>query len=198
MARRSTKRYANLVDACRHLCEALGFDLDDPNFEDTPERMWKMYRELLESRNPAKLEIELKKLFQSTFPVGHNEMIVLNNIEAFSMCPHHLLPVHYEASIGYVPQGRVLGLSKLPRFVRLMAHRAVLQEQLTSDLADTLMTHITPQGVIVRLIGYHDCMRIRGARSDAMTTTEAVRGLFMHAPQARTEALELMRLRTSG
>lgn len=183
-----------LERACSEVLRQLlgdGFE-DDPNFRTTAARMARAYQELL--RGSQDLDKQVAEILSVVFPCTHTDLQVVGPIELFSLCPHHFLPVHLTCAIGYIPNGRVPGLSKIPRVAQLLAARAVLQEQLVADIADTLVLHLQPKGVIVQLVGVHDCMRIRGVRSsDASFISESIRGMFENDPAARAEALGLIR-----
>lgn len=130
----------------------------------------------------------------TTFDVGHDELVVVRDIEVFSSCEHHLVPFHGLAHIGYVPaaDGRITGLSKLARLVEVFARRPQVQERLTSQIADALVEHLTPRGVIVVVDCEHMCMTMRGVRKPgARTVTSAVRGQ-LRDPATRAEAMSLI------
>ena len=157
---------------------SFGIDLEDPNFKDTPARVGRMYNELFEGlSNNATQEIE--KLLSVTFPCTYDQMIVIKDILCWSTCPHHLLPVRYNISIGYIPNGCVLGASKLPRLAILLAKRPVLQEQLTQDISQHLERFARPKGTIVRVEGQHLCMQMRGVKSsNSIMITSSITGAF--------------------
>jgi GTP cyclohydrolase IA len=131
----------------------------------------------------------------TTFDLGHDEMVLVKNIEVYSTCEHHLVPFHGVAHVGYIPSctGRVTGLSKLARVVDLYARRPQVQERLTGQIADALMGKLNPRGVIVVVEAEHLCMAMRGVRKPgAVTTTSAVRGQFKRDAASRAEALDLI------
>jgi GTP cyclohydrolase I len=128
-----------------------------------------------------------------TFAQKHEDMVLVKDIEFSSMCEHHLLPFVGKAHVGYLPDERVVGLSKLARVVDTMAKRPQVQEKMTEDLADLIMTHLKPRGVGVILEASHSCMTIRGVKKPgAMTITSAVRGGFREHPATREELLSLV------
>jgi GTP cyclohydrolase I len=130
----------------------------------------------------------------TTFDLGHDEMVVVKDIEVFSCCEHHLVPFHGVAHVGYVPaaDGRITGLSKLARLVDLYARRPQVQERLTTQVADSLVELLAPRGVIVIVECEHLCMSMRGVRKPgSRTVTSAVRGQFRH-PATRAEAMSLI------
>jgi GTP cyclohydrolase I len=130
----------------------------------------------------------------TTFEIGHDELILVRDIEVYSTCEHHLVPFHGVAHVGYIParDGRVTGLSKLARLVDVFARRPQVQERLTTQIADALMEHLTPQGVIVVVECEHLCMSMRGVRRPgSRTITSAVRGQLLD-PATRAEAMGLV------
>ena len=155
------------------IMEALGLDITDPNFIETPKRVSKLYKEIfvgLSENSEKSMEEILTKVFPCTF----NEMVVTRNIESWSMCPHHFLPVKLKVDLAYIPDKSVVGLSKMPRIVHLLAAKPSLQEQLTIDIANTIDVMLKPKGVIVRITGEHLCMKMRGVKSngtDVVTTS---------------------------
>ena len=130
-----------------------------------------------------------------TFDLGHEEMVLVKDIEVFSCCEHHLVPFHGVAHVGYIPnhEGQITGLSKLARLVDIYARRPQVQERLTSEVADALVEHLKPQGVIVVVECEHLCMSMRGVRKPgSRTVTSAVRGQ-LRDPATRAEAMSLIR-----
>ena len=174
----------------RLILEGIG---EDPNREGllkTPDRVAKMYQEIFAgmSENPA-------EHFEVTFDEGHEEMVLVRDIPFYSMCEHHLAPFFGMAHVAYVPavDGRICGLSKLARLVDTFAKRPQVQERLTSQIADTLIEQLHPQGVIVVLEAEHMCMSMRGVKKPgSSTTTSAVRGIFKKSQATRSEALSLI------
>src|SRR6185437_6304785 len=131
----------------------------------------------------------------TTFELGHDELVLVRDIEVYSTCEHHLLPFHGVAHVGYIPgpHGRVTGLSKLARLVDLYARRPQVQERLTTQIADALESVLKPRGVIVVVEAEHLCMSIRGVKKPGVTTmTSAVRGLFRESQATRSEAMSLI------
>lgn len=149
------------------------FDLTDPNFEKTPQRMANMFEEFLYGHS-EEAKIELKKLVTTSFPATIDEMILVRNIKATGLCPHHFLPVSYTIHVAYVSDKTVIGLSKIPRIVQILSKRAVIQETLSNDIAQFFMENLAPKGVAVQTIGVHSCMSLRGVKalnSDMVITT---------------------------
>jgi GTP cyclohydrolase I len=137
---------------------------------------------------------EPSQIFTSTFDIGHEELVIVRDIEVYSHCEHHLTPFHGVAHIGYIPgnSGKVTGLSKLARLVDVFAKRPQVQERLTTQIADAIMEHLEPGGVIVIIDCEHLCMSMRGVqKSQARTITSAVRGM-LRDPATRAEAMSLI------
>ena len=178
--------------ATKDLLIALGVNLKDANFLETPQRMGRAYEEIFHGLNDIKGEEE--KLFKKAFPSDNDEMVIIKDIHCYSMCPHHLLPVEMILHIGYIPKGKVIGLSKIPRLAELYAKRPVLQEQLAVDIADSMMYHLKPLGVAVVIQGRHYCMIMRGVQKrETWTITSCVRGVFRDPNEkARDEFLKLI------
>ena len=167
-----------LVGHVEGVLAELGYDIFDEseNFDDTPKRMaaW------LASFAWSDVEQQLEELLSTSFPEDHHELVIVKDISFVALCAHHVLPYWGKAHIGYVPNGRVVGLSKLARAVKLVAHQLTLQERITRQLADGIMNTLECQGVMVVLDDVmHGCMSFRGIEDDhARTTTSAVRGVF--------------------
>lgn len=168
------------------ILDELNIPKDHPDFKDTPERIERMYAYFFTDTST-----ELSKLFSKRFPSDNNEMITFSNITAHGLCPHHLLPVSYNISVGYIPDGTVIGLSKVPRAVKLISRYPDLQENVTTKIMNTLRDNIQTDDVMVVLKGVHDCMRCRGVESYVPVTTSAISGAFVKQP-VRDEFLRLM------
>jgi GTP cyclohydrolase I len=176
-------------DAVRELLLAVGEDPDRDGLRDTPARVARAYKEIF-----AGLWQEPEDVLTTTFDLGHDEMVLVKDIELVSCCEHHLLPFHGVAHVGYIPSasGKITGLSKLARLVDVYARRPQVQERLTTQIADSLMRILEPQGVIVVVEAEHMCMSVRGIRKPgAKTTTSAVRGQ-LRDPASRAEAMSLI------
>ena len=178
----------------RELLVRLGEDPTRDGLLDTPERMEKSMAFL--TRGYA---MDVKTvLHEALFEVEYDEMVIVKDIEFFSMCEHHLLPFFGKAHIAYVPNGKVIGLSKVPRVVDVFARRLQVQERLTTQIADAISDAIDPQGVAVILEAQHLCMMMRGVeKQHSATVTSAMRGVFKTQLQTRNEFLSLVR-RGSG
>ena len=160
------------------LLEGIGEDPDREGLVETPDRIARMYEEICGGMNEDAAE-HLKK----TFTAENNEMVVEKDITFYSMCEHHLLPFYGKAAIGYIPNGRVAGLSKLARTVEVYARRLQLQEQLCAQVADALMDYLAPRGAIVLMEAEHMCMTMRGVQKPGTkTVTLARRGVFETDP----------------
>ena len=176
--------------AVRELLAAIGEDPDREGLRDTPARVARAYTEIF-----AGLRMTADDVLTTTFDIGHEELVIVRDIEVFSTCEHHLVPFHGIAHVGYIPGegGRVTGLSKLARLVDVYAKRPQVQERLTSQIADALMRILKPQGAIVVEQCEHLCMSMRGVRKPgARTVTSAVRGTMTNAA-TRAEAMALLR-----
>ena len=174
--------------AVRNLLMALGEDPDREGLVDTPRRVAKMYRELFAgiSADPA---VHLKRVFHELY----DEVVLLRDIDFHSLCEHHLLPFHGKAHMAYLPNGKVVGLSKLARTVDAFARRPPVQERMTCQIADALMEHLDPKGVVVVVEAEHLCMKMRGVQKPNGTMiTSAVRGTFKESAAARAEVMSLI------
>jgi len=178
------------------LKQGLGLDLTDENFKDTPKRIARAYAEIFEGVATSQQEVE--DILQASFPNEGGELVMAYGIRAYSMCPHHLLPVEYSVEIGYIPGESVLGLSKLARIVEILARRPVLQEQFVGDVANALMKIPGCKGAGCIASGRHYCMIMRGVNEpDVVTVTSALRGVLLDDPSAKAEFLSLARERHS-
>jgi GTP cyclohydrolase I len=175
--------------AVRDLLVAIGEDPEREGLKDTPERVSRAYAEMFRG-----LHMTADDVLVTTFDIGHDEMVLVKDIELYSTCEHHLVPFHGVAHIGYIPNanGRITGLSKLARLVDVFAKRPQVQERLTTQIADALVRILEPRGVIVVLEAEHLCMSMRGVRKPgAKTMTSAVRGAML-VPATRAEAMSLI------
>lgn len=160
------------------LLEGIGEDISREGLLDTPDRIARMYEELFSG-----MDEDAGRHLSRTFHAGDNEMVIEKDIAFYSICEHHMLPFYGKAHIAYVPNGRVVGLSKLARTVEVFARRLQLQEQLTGQIADALMEHMRPKGVLVMVEAEHMCMTMRGIKKPgSQTVTLARRGVFEEDP----------------
>lgn len=176
----------------RMILEGIGEDPDREGLLKTPSRVARMYEEVF-----AGLYEDPAVHFETTFDEHHEELVIVHDIPFYSMCEHHLVPFFGKANVAYIPakSGRICGISKLARLVDAFARRPQVQERLTSQVADTLMEQLNPQGVIVIMEAEHLCMSMRGVKKPgSKTTTSAVRGIFKSSASAatRAEALSLL------
>lgn len=175
--------------AVHDLLVAIGEDPDRDGLRDTPARVARAYAEMFRG-----LRMSADDVLATTFDIGHDELVLVKDIELYSTCEHHLVPFHGVAHIGYIPNdnGRVTGLSKLARLVDVFAKRPQVQERLTTQIADSIMRILEPRGAIVVLEAEHLCMSMRGVRKPgARTVTSAVRGQ-LRDPATRAEAMSLI------
>jgi GTP cyclohydrolase IA len=180
---------ARVEAAVRELLVAVGEDPDREGLRDTPARVARAYAETF-----AGLRQDPADVLSTVFDIGHQEMVLVKDIEVYSTCEHHLVPFHGVAHVGYIPSsdGRITGLSKLARLVDVFARRPQVQERLTSQVADALVEHLNPRGVIVVIECEHLCMSMRGVRKPgSRTVTSAVRGQ-MRDGTTRAEAMSLI------
>ncbi|MFD3515875.1 GTP cyclohydrolase I FolE [Streptomyces sp. NPDC058657] len=176
-------------NAVRELLIAVGEDPDREGLRATPGRVARAYKEIY-----AGLWQKPEDVLTTTFDLGHDEMVLVKDIEVMSSCEHHLVPFHGVAHVGYIPSadGKITGLSKLARLVDVFARRPQVQERLTTQVADSLMEILEPRGVIVVVECEHMCMTMRGVRKPgAKTITSAVRGQ-LRDPATRAEAMSLI------
>jgi len=175
--------------AVRMILEAIGEDPQREGLVDTPRRVADMYEEIF-----AGLTVDPSDYLAVGFEERHKEMVILKDIPFQSVCEHHLLPFVGKAHVGYIPAGRIVGLSKLARVVEGFARRPQLQERLTSQIADTITETLQPTGAGVVIEAQHFCMILRGVKKPGSTmVTSAMRGIFRTNPPTRAEFLEFIR-----
>jgi GTP cyclohydrolase IA len=175
--------------AVREILVAVGEDPDREGLSATPARVARMYAEVFGGlhQEPG---VHLKTLFTQKY----DEMVVVRDIQFASFCEHHLLPFTGRAHVGYLPNGRVVGLSKIPRVIDVLARRPQMQERLTEEVADLLMNELGARGVGVVMEASHSCMTVRGVqKADSSFVTSAMRGAFRDKPATRAEFLSLIR-----
>lgn len=184
----------DLVGLYANLLEEIGEDPKRDGLLKTPERCAKA---IVELTSGYKADIDAI-INGALFDVEYNEMVLVKNITFYSLCEHHLLPFFGKAHVAYLPGKKVLGLSKIPRLVQAFARRLQVQERLTKDLAETLMSRLAPAGVGVIIEARHFCMEMRGIRSpESPTVTSAMLGAFKDDARTRQEFLELIRKNAS-
>ena len=189
MIARMSERSGTFEDAVRTLLAEIGEDPAREGLRATPERVRRMYDELT-----AGYATDADALINdATFEVAYDEMVVVRDIEFFSLCEHHLLPFHGRAHVGYLPRGRVIGLSKIPRIVDMYAHRLQVQERLTVQIADLLMERLDPKGVGCVVEALHLCTVMRGVKKPGATmVTSAMLGRFRSDEKTRSEFLNII------
>ncbi|HEX4589173.1 MAG TPA: GTP cyclohydrolase I FolE [Gemmataceae bacterium] len=174
--------------AVREILEAVGEDPDREGLRETPARVARMYAEMF-----AGLREDPRAHLRRVFTVKYDEMVLVKDIAFASLCEHHLLPFIGKAHVAYLPNGKVVGLSKIPRAVDALAHRPQVQERMTEDLAQLLMDELDARGVAVILEATHTCMAIRGVRkTGSVMTTSSMRGSFRNNAATRSELLSLV------
>jgi GTP cyclohydrolase IA len=178
---------AAIQSAVEKMLLAFGEDPTREGLRNTPERVARMYEELLEGYRTDPVAM----INDACFEINYDEMVVVRDIEFYSLCEHHLLPFMGRAHVAYLPKGRVIGLSKIPRIVDLFARRLQVQEKMTRQIADFLMELLHPHGVAVVIEGLHLCSMMRGVRKhDARMTTSAMLGAFRASLATRQEFLD--------
>ncbi|MGH9785169.1 MAG: GTP cyclohydrolase I FolE [Terriglobia bacterium] len=179
---------ASLPEIVRELLAALGEDTRREGLAGTPERIAQTL-EFLTSGNQMQVGDVLNG---ALYPVSYDEMVIVKDIEMFSLCEHHLLPFFGKCHVAYIPDQKVVGLSKIPRLVDMFSRRLQIQERLTTQIAETLMEQIRPQGVGVVIEARHLCMMMRGVeKQNSRTVTSALRGVFQEDSRTRDEFLRL-------
>src|SRR5208337_2781359 len=184
--------YEELV---REMLVRLGEDPDREGLVRTPERVAKAMQFLVKGykEDPEAL------LRKALFTVTYDEMVIVKDVEMFSLCEHHLLPFFGKVHVAYIPNGKVIGLSKIPRLIELFSRRLQIQERLTTQIAEAIQNAIEPQGVGVVIEARHLCMMMRGVeKQHSSAVTSSMLGSFRHEEETRTEFLSLLRQRTNG
>ena len=177
-----------IKNAVMEILLAVGEDIKREGIKQTPQRVARMYAELL-----GGMREDPQKHLRTIFTENYDEIVLLRNVPFYSICEHHLMPFIGTAAVAYLPSGSVLGVSKLARVVDCFARRLQVQERLTNQIADFLMQNLKPQGVAVVLEASHSCMTIRGIKKPgSIMVTSALRGIFKKDPRSRNEILSLM------
>jgi len=181
----------DLEQAIRTILQAIGENPHRPGLRRTPTRVAQMFTEILDGYELDTAELTAESLFD----VEYDEMILVKDIEFFSMCEHHLLPFFGRAHVAYVPQDKIIGLSKIPRTVDMFAHRLQVQERMTQQIAYALADVLSPQGLGVIVEGTHLCAMMRGVKKEqARLVTSTMLGSFKSNPATRQEFLDLLKL----
>jgi GTP cyclohydrolase I len=179
-----------MQEIIRQLLAELGEDPTREGLADTPKRVEKSLR-FLTNGYAADVDAVLNN---ALFTVDYNEMVIVKDIDFYSLCEHHLLPFFGKCHVAYIPQGRVLGLSKIPRLVEIFARRLQVQERLTNQIAETLRDKIRPLGVGIVMEASHLCMSMRGVeKQNSVAVTSAMLGVFQHDARTRMEFLDLIK-----
>lgn len=175
--------------AIRLLLEGIGENPERPGLVDTPNRVARMYEELL-----AGYEEDVQKHLMKTFPAQNSEIVIEKDIQFYSLCEHHLLPFFGKVHIAYIPNDKVVGISKLARTVEVYARRLQIQEQMTTQIADALEKNLSTKGVMVMVEAEHMCMTMRGVKkSGSKTITVAIRGCFLSDPTLKETFMNLIK-----
>ena len=176
-------------DAVIGILNEIGEDPNREGLKDTPERVKRLYKEITSGYNEDPNEI----INGAIYEIDYDEMVIIKDIEYYSLCEHHLLPFFGKAQIAYIPKKKVIGLSKIPRIVEVYARRLQVQERMTVQIANFLNETLKPKGVAVVVNGYHLCMAMRGVRkSDANMLTSSMLGAFRNDERTRAEFLSLI------
>jgi len=179
---------AKIEKAVAYIIEAIGEDPKREGLVGTPRRIAEMYAEVF-----GGIYEDPKEELRVGFEEGHQEMVILKDIPFYSMCEHHFLPFYGLAHVGYIPNGRVVGASKIGRVIEILAKRPQLQERLTTQIANTMVEVLEPKGVAVVIQAEHLCMTMRGVKKPGSNiVTSAMRGLFQKSPLTRSEFLSLV------
>jgi GTP cyclohydrolase I len=186
---------ATFAELVREMISRVGEDPSREGLQRTPERVEKAYQFLTRGYNEDPEQL----LNSALFTVNYDEMVIVKDIEMFSLCEHHMLPFFGKVHIAYIPNGKVIGLSKLPRLVDIYARRLQVQERMTTEIAETLMKVIQPQGVGVVVEARHLCMMMRGVeKQHSATVTSAMFGCFRNEKETREEFLALVRMKSAN
>ena len=184
-----------MQDLIRELLLQMGEDPSREGLLDTPKRVEQSLR-FLTSGYRADID---EVINDALFSVDYNEMVIVKDIDFYSLCEHHLLPFFGKCHVAYIPQGRVIGLSKIPRLVDVYARRLQVQERLTNQIAEVILEKIKPLGVAVVMEGTHLCMSMRGVeKQNSFALTSAMLGVFREDARTRSEFLELIKHRADG
>ena len=185
---RSDARDARLAPLVRQMLEALGEDVERAGLRDTPARVEESLTWLTKGATTSVDDVVAGAVFDEP----HESMVLVRDIELYSLCEHHMLPFFGKAHVAYLPNGKIIGLSKIPRIVDVFARRLQVQERLTDDIADAIMRVLDPLGVGVVIEAYHLCMMMRGVeKQNSKTVTSALRGAFRDDHKTRDEFLRL-------
>lgn len=178
-----------IQEGIRLILEGIGEDVNRPGLIETPQRISNMYKEIY-----GGMDEDVSVHLQKTFPAMNNELVLEKDITFYSTCEHHLLPFYGKAHIAYIPNDKVVGLSKLARTVDVFARRAQIQEQMTAQIGDAIMTYLKPKGVMVILQAEHMCMTMRGIKKPgSQTMTYVCRGEFEQNPMLQKMVFQMVK-----
>lgn len=178
-----------IQEGIRLILEGIGEDINRPGLIETPQRISNMYKEIY-----GGMDEDVSVHLQKTFPAMNNELVLEKDITFYSTCEHHLLPFYGKAHIAYIPNDKVVGLSKLARTVDVFARRAQIQEQMTAQIGDAIMTYLEPKGVMVILQAEHMCMTMRGIKKPgSQTMTYVCRGEFEQNPMLQKMVFQMVK-----
>ncbi|MFC6332827.1 GTP cyclohydrolase I FolE [Paenibacillus septentrionalis] len=173
----------------KEILKLIGEDVEREGLIETPARVTRMYEEIF-----AGYEVEPREVLGAVFDENHEELVIVKDIVYYSQCEHHMAPFFGKVHIGYLPSGKIVGLSKLARLVEAVTRRLQVQERITSTIANVLDEELDPQGVFVVVEGEHLCMCARGIKKPgSKTVTTAARGLYQHDPALRSEFMQLIK-----
>lgn len=177
-------------EAVRLMLEGIGEDPDREGLRETPDRIGRMYEEIF-----AGMEADGKEELSKVFTVDNSEMVLEKDITFYSMCEHHMLPFYGKAHVAYIPDGKVVGLSKLARTVEVYAKRLQIQERMTGEIADAVMEYLAPKGVMVVVEAEHMCMTMRGVKKPGSKTVSiATRGVFADDEALRNRFFQMLQV----
>jgi len=186
---------ASFEELVREMLVRLGEDPDREGLTGTPDRVHRAYEHLLKGYK----EDPQSMLKKALFTVSYDEMVIVKDVEMFSLCEHHMLPFFGKVHVAYIPNGKVIGLSKIPRLIEIFSRRLQIQERLTTQIAETIQQAIQPQGVGVVIEARHLCMMMRGVeKQHSAAVTSSMLGCFRDEQETRTEFLSLIRNRANG
>ncbi len=191
----ATLTSASLEELVREMIVRLGEDPTREGLVRTPDRVQRAWQYLTRGYNEEPEEM----LKNALFSVNYDEMVIVKDVEMFSLCEHHMLPFFGKVHVAYIPNGKVIGLSKIPRLIEMFSRRLQIQERLTTQIAETIQNIIEPQGVGVVIEARHLCMMMRGVeKQHSATVTSSMLGCFREEQETRTEFLALIRNRSNG
>ncbi|MCD7837140.1 MAG: GTP cyclohydrolase I FolE [Lachnospiraceae bacterium] len=183
--------HEKVKEAVRLLLEGIGEDVNREGLVDTPDRIARMFDEIY-----GGMDEDAGEQLSKVFTVDNSEMVLEKDIVFYSMCEHHLMPFYGRAHVAYIPDGRVVGLSKLARTVEIYARRPQIQERMTGEIADAIMKHLAPKGVMVLLEAEHMCMTMRGIKKPgSKTVSSAARGIFENNEELQNRFYQMLSLR---